>query len=185
MKKYIALALVLCPLALLAAEVVPVVAPAVEPVAEDILTKHSVIGFLLALVVYPVLQWLKSWIDNKGAQVVVDELKKVQAKINENSLVGQIAADDALFAIVENAIPEVIHELSDTLKNDLKDGKLNAVDWKDFAARVWAKIEPQVKGGANDYLKQSSFADGKVLAELVIKRFFSKQKAAAAGVIAK
>lgn len=177
MRRLIAL-LCLMPVAAIAAEA----APAAGGVT-DAVTKEGVIAFLIGVVGVGIVKWLAGWINGKGVELVQAELKKLQEKLNENSVLSQIQADDALIEIAEHAIPEVLAEITDTLKNDLKDGKLDKVDWADLGKRLWAKIEPQVRGGVNDYLKTSSFQDGQTLAAMVLKRFFAHQKASAEGVI--
>jgi hypothetical protein len=130
------------------------------------------------------LQWVAKWLDSKGSDFVIAELRKLQAKANENSVVGQIAADDAVEGILEKCIPDVIHTLDATVQQDLADGKIDKADWIGIGQKLWATAKPQVQGGVNDYLKNSSFKDAEVLAMAVAKRFFTKQKLAQAGVIA-
>lgn len=141
-------------------------------------------GLLLSgIVLTKIVGWLADWMEGKGQQWVHDRLEALQAKLNENSLLGQIQADDACTKIVENSIPLLFDELSETLKNDLKDGKLDKVEWQYIGGRLWEKVKPQIEGGKNDYLKNSSFADGKALAAWVAERWFKKQKAVKAGVV--
>jgi hypothetical protein len=124
-------------------------------------------------------QWAGKWFDDKGAEFVKAELQKLGEKLNQNSILSQIQADDACIKIVENALTVVIPTLGKEVAALLSDGKITAEERKAILATIWAEAEPQIKGGANDYLKQSSFADAKVLVELVIKRFFAKKKAEA------
>lgn len=122
------------------------------------------------------LGWVAEWINGKGQKFVEERLTKLQEKLNSNEVLAQIAADDAVINIVKDAIPEVFAELSDTVKKDLADGKFDKVSWDDIGTRLWQKVKPHVEGGKSDYLKNSSFSDGKVLATYVAKKFFSKKK---------
>jgi len=151
-------------------------------VVENLGWAHVAVGLGGGLLIM-LLQWAAKWLDSKGSDFVIAELRKVQAKINENSLMGQIQADDAVEAILEKCIPSVIATLDATLQKDLADGKLDKADWIGIGMKVWAAAKPQIEGGAHDYLKASSFKDAEVLAMIVAKRFFTKQKLAKDGVI--
>jgi hypothetical protein len=129
--------------------------------------------------------WLASWINGKGAEIVHEKLSAISAQMNQNSLLGQIKADDAIIAILERAIPTVLASIPTELAEALKDGKVTAAEFQSIAAHLWAEASPQIVGGANDYLKESSFSDGKVVAEMVFKRFFAKQTAQARGFTVK
>jgi hypothetical protein len=139
--------------------------------------------FLAGGVGFKIVKWASQWLDTKGVEFVTKELQQLQKKLNENSMLGQTQADDALIGIAEHALPEVMHELSSTLQKDLADGRIDTADWKDIGKRIWVKIEPQVRGGANDYLKNSSFQDGEALATMVAKRFFALQSAQKKGLV--
>ncbi len=130
-----------------------------------------------------VLAWVAGWIEGHGATFVKAELDKVQTKLNENSILGQISADDAVIGILEDAIPEVLHEATTDVTTALADGKIDSVEWKDIGAKLWAKARSHIQGGANDYLLHSSFQDGTAIAAIVAKRFFIKQKLQKDGVI--
>lgn len=136
---------------------------------------HLALG-LGGMLVMRLLQWGAKWFDDKGAEFVKAELVKLQEKLNQNSILSQIQADDACVKIVENAVMVVVPTLTQQTQAALADGKITAEERKAILEKVWAEAEPQIKGGANDYLKQSSFADAKVLVELVIRRFFAKKK---------
>jgi hypothetical protein len=101
---------------------------------------------------------------------------ELQKKLNENSVLAQIKADEAVVKIMEDTIPEVVLEIADTLQKDLADGKFDKVNWADLGSRIWDKAKPQIVGGANDYLKTSSFEDGRTVAAWVVKRFFAKKQ---------
>jgi len=120
--------------------------------------------------------WLSEWINGKGQKFIDERLVKLQEKLNSNEVLAQIAADDAVVNIVREAIPEVMAELAATVKKDLADGHFDKVDWDSIGARLWEKVRPHVEGGKADYLKNSSFSDGKVLATYVAKKFFNKKK---------
>lgn len=124
--------------------------------------------------------WIATWFDGKGAEWIKAELEKLQAKMNQNSVLSQIQADDACVKILESVIPLVLKDAADDVKAAVASGDFKTIPWKVIAEHAWALAEPQIKGGANDYLKQSSFADGKVLAEMVMKKYFAKKQVDAA-----
>ncbi len=121
------------------------------------------------------IQWIADFFSGSGQTKILSLLTLAQKKANENSVLSQLQIDDALINIVKGAVPEVINTLAENVKRDLKDGKLNKAEYEGLVGRVWDAAKPQVIGGANDYLKQSSWNDGKEVAGLVIKRFFSKK----------
>ncbi len=129
------------------------------------------------------LNWLASWLDGKGAVFIHNELEQLRTKMNENSLLSQIHADDALVDILEATIPVVLHDFDDTMHQTLAQGNIGAVNWINFGKKLWNEVLPQVKGGVNDYLKNSSFSDGEALAAYIAKRFFVTQKMSAKGLI--
>jgi hypothetical protein len=108
------------------AEAAAAAATAVEP---SVVNTHTIISFLIAIIGVRIVQWAADLFTSKGEEFVHAKLDALQAKLNENSLLGQIAADDAVTAILQDAIPTVIHELSETAKKDLEDGKFDKVDW--------------------------------------------------------
>ncbi len=130
-----------------------------------------------------VIAWISGWLDGQGAAFVGKELEKLREKSNSNSVLSQIQADDAVVSILESTIPDVLHEATDNIKADLADGKIDSVEWKDIGAKLWAKSKEHIQGGANDYLKNSSFSDGAAIAAIIAKRFFTKQKAQKDGLI--
>ena len=129
------------------------------------------------------VKWVAGWLEGKGANWVKAELDAVQKKMNENSILGQISADDAAINILKQVIPLAIHNASDDLQTRIASGKLTSGDIKQIATDVWTHAEDQIRGGVNDYLKNSSFQDGQVLAETVVKRFFANQSAVQQGLI--
>lgn len=140
--------------------------------------------WLLGVVALAILRWVSGWLTGeKAAAFVKDELEKLRTKINENSVLSQLHCDDACIDILESVIPEVLSEVNDATQQALAAGNLSAVDWAALAKQAWAKAKPQITGGANDYLKNSSFGDGEVLAQMVIQRFFKTQVAQAKGLI--
>jgi len=151
---------------------------------DGVFSWQSVALILGGLVGAKVFAWFASWIDGKGAAFIKDELTKLQEKLNQNSVLSQIHADDAVIGILEDTIPDVLHEATDDIKAALADGKIDAVEWKDIGAKLWGKAKDHIQGGANDYLKNSSFEDGAAIAAIVAKRFFVKQKLQKDGVIA-
>ncbi len=132
---------------------------------------------------FGVLKWVTGWLDGRGSAFIIAQLEVLKKKSNENSVLAQIAADDAIINIFEMVIPDVLHRLDEHVKADLADGDIDVVDWVKFGASLWASTQEQITGGANDYLKNSSWNDGKKLAEIVAKRFFITQKLSADGLI--
>ena len=138
---------------------------------------------MIGMLVMKALSWISSWFDSKGQGWIDERLTKIQDKANENSILSQVKADDAIFDIMRQSIPEVVNELTDTVKADLKDGKLDKVNWEDIGARLWSRVKPHVVGGKNDYLANSSFSDGKVAATWVASKIFNKEKAKKDGLV--
>ncbi len=129
------------------------------------------------------LKYVSNYLDTGAGTFVKEELQKLQSKINENSVMSQIAADDAVIDILEGCIPLALHELNEETQAALIDGKITASEWSLIGSKVWNHAKDQIVGGANDYLKNSSWKDGQVIAELVVKKFFTSQKMAAKGLI--
>ena len=165
-----------------AAEAAAKVVEVIDPVSPDGWWKGTAL-VVIGMMLMKGLGWLSEWIDGKGKQFIDEKLGKLQDKVNENSVLAQVQADDAVFKIIRDAIPEVVNELVVTAKQDLKDGKLDKVDWEDIGKRLWARTKPHIIGGKNDYLANSSFNDGKVLASWVAKKVFNKDKAKKEGLV--
>lgn len=127
--------------------------------------------------------FIAEWLNTKGSEFVHDELEKLREKLNSNSILGQIAADDAVIDILESAIPDVLHEATDDVRTALADGKIDSVEWKDIGNKLWSKTKDHIQGGTHDYLEASSFEDGVAIATKVAKQFFTTQKAQADGLI--
>lgn len=144
---------------------------------------HWVALILVGTVARPVVEWLSGWIDGKGAKFVKDELTKVQAKLNENTLLGQIHADDAVIGVLQSVIPEVLHDLTEATKTAIQNGQLHTVDWKAMGVQIWDKAKPQIVAGEHDYLEHSSFEDGATIAAVIAERFFKTQKAQKDGLL--
>jgi len=132
---------------------------------------------------YKALSWISSWLKDSGKEWIAERFEKLQDLINKNSIMAQIQADEAVMKILEAAIPEVLAEIADTAKKDLQDGKFGKEDWDGLGTRLWEISKPHIYGGKNDYLKESSFEDGRVLAAMVMKKFFNKKKAKKEGLI--
>jgi len=128
------------------------------------------------MILMKLFAWISGWVNGKGAEIVHERLTELQSKINQNTVAGQIQADDAIINILQNTIPLVIAELTKDVTEAMKDGKITDEEWKEIASKLWEAAKPQIVGGANDYLENSSFSDGKVVAEMVFKRFFARQK---------
>ncbi len=142
----------------------------------DWLNTNGLGTLILGVILVPLLKWGTTWLDGKGVSLLKTELEKLKEKSNATTVLSQIAADDAIIEIVEAAIPEVVFELSSEIQAHISNGKLEAINWNDFGERLWKKIEPQIKGGANDYLKNSSFTDGKALVMMIAQRFFKTEQ---------
>ena len=137
---------------------------------------------LLGALGFKGIMWVSAWLDGKGKLWIDERLAQLQEKVNQSGIMGQIQADDAVFKIMRDTIPEVLGELAETAKKDLIDGKLDKANWDDIGSRLWQRTQPHVTGGANDYLAQSSFNDGKAVAIWVAKKFFAKKKAKEEGL---
>jgi len=122
------------------------------------------------------LQWLADFASGGGTAKLVALLKQVMDASNNTSVGANLQADDAALKIVQECIPIVMTELSETVKKDIEDGKLDAEEWTDIHGRLWQKAKPQIIGGATDYLKLSSFHDAKFLVETAWDRWFAKKK---------
>jgi hypothetical protein len=149
-------------------------APAVESTGFD---WKTVATFLFGVVGMKVVSYLADLLNGKGAEYVSAKLEALQEKLNENSLLGQIQADDAITRILEDAIPTIFDTLTETAKQDLADGKFDKADWSGIGAKLWDEVKDHIVGGKNDYLENSSFNDGKAIAMWVIQNWFKKKKA--------
>jgi hypothetical protein len=149
----------------------------------DVGTNAGWVWALIGVVGAQVIGWVASWLNGKGKTWFSDEFTKLQAKLNEVSVLSQVKADDAVLKILADAIPDVLVELTDTAKRDLRDGKFDKIEWDGIGKRLWEKAKPHIEGGKNDYLANSSFADGQAVARMVIEKFFNKQQAATEGLV--
>ncbi len=148
----------------------------------NFITTHWV-GLSVGALSVTALGWVMRFLDTKGAQYAHDELEKLRAKSNSNSVLGQIAADDAVISILEDSIPLVLNDLDTATQQAIAGGSITAVDWKQFGSNLWDVAKFHVEGGINDYLAHSSYDDGKTIAELIAKRFFVTQKMQQAGLV--
>lgn len=146
------------------------------------LVDHWVIILTSGVVTFGLTK-LVGWADSKGIQFLIAEMEKLRALSNSNSVLSQLQCDDALIDLCEQIIPESIHEADDAVKTALAAGDIHKVDWTALGKDIWGKAKGHVEGGANDYLKNSSFKDGEVLAAMIAKRFFVTQKVASQGLI--
>lgn len=158
----------------LAAEVVNSATTAINAEPSGIL--YMIVAFLMGGVLLKAVQWVAGWFDGKGKEWIAERFAKLEERLDQNSVLSQIQADNAVLEIIKNCIPEVILELGENIKNDLKDGKFDKVDWDGIGARLWERAKPHIVGGKNDYLKNSSFSDGKAVAALVVSKFFKAKK---------
>jgi len=136
-----------------------------------------IIAFLMGGVLLKAIQWVAGWMDGKGKEWIADRFSKFEEKLDQNSVLSQIQADNAVLDIIKNSIPEVFLELTETLQKDIKDGKFDKVNWEGIGGRLWERTKPHIVGGKNDYLKNSSFDDGKAVAAMVVEKFFKAKKA--------
>ncbi|NDQ57339.1 MAG: hypothetical protein GZ088_09740 [Acidipila sp.] len=155
----------------------------------DLFTLHNIgialtgaFGLLLGQQVF-------AWLNTNGVAMVNAKLEGFRSELNQSKifggLLGQINADDACIGIIEACIPDIIVTLSADVQVMLKNGTLtDATQWRAMAHALWAKAEGQIIGGAHDYLEHSSFEDGIVLAENLLRRFFAKQQIVNLGVVA-
>lgn len=131
-----------------------------------------------------VISWLSSYLTGaKAVAFVHEKIDQLTKKINENSILSQIHADDAVTSILESVLMEVLHDADDEIKTAIASGDISSINWKQFGQDVWAKAQLQIKGGANDYLKSSSFQDGAAIAAMIAERFFKKQAVQNAGLV--
>ena len=147
-------------------------------------TETHAMAMLSLLVTMGLGKWIQRFLTgDMAAAFVKGELEKFRADLHSNSVTSQIKADDAIVDILEATIPEVLHDMGDEIGVAIQSGNLSSVDWKTFGKALWAKVEPQVVGGVNDYLKNSSFQDGETLAAQIAARFFKTQAVVAKGLI--
>lgn len=145
------------------------------PEAGDASTWKLIAVGLFGALLAKVVSWVASWFDGKGAQFVQARLAKFEEKVDATSVGAQIQADNALFDIAQKAIPEVMSTLSETVKKDLADGKFDKVEWQDIGSKLWDATKDQIQGGVNDYVKHSSFEDGKVAMAWIAKKLFHQK----------
>jgi len=127
------------------------------------------------VVVQRLFAWVSDWLHGKGEAFIKKELEDMRVKLNATALGGQIKADDAVIDALEAAIPELLTKLNDGLKNALLDGTIKSEEIKLLAASLWDCAKQHIQGGAFNYLKESSFADGAVVAEMVLRRWLGKK----------
>ena len=123
------------------------------------------------------------WLENDSIAFIKSELESLRAKINENPVASQLAIDDAIINTLQSYLPEVIHGLDETIKKELQVGKISSLDWKELGASLWAKARAEIETGTVNYMRESGEADGKIIAEIVAKKFFMKQAALQQGTI--
>ena len=140
-------------------------------------TLQLIIAFLTGGVLLKAVQWVAGWLDGKGKEWIADKFGKLEERLDQNSVLSQIQADNAVLDIIKNSLPEVILELGETVQKDLQDGKFDKVDWEGIGGRLWERTKPHIVGGKNDYLKNSSFEDGKAVAAMIAEKFFKAKKA--------
>lgn len=121
-------------------------------------------------------EWLLGLL-GKASPWVVSQIKNLEAKVDQTGVGAQLQADNAVFDALEKAIPELIAVLPGEVSKRLEDGKITTEEWKTLAAGLWEAAKPQLEGGLHDYLKKSSFDDGKAVALMVLRRFTGKKKA--------
>ena len=120
--------------------------------------------------------WFAKFIDNKAAAWISRKLSSLEDKIEGTTIGAQVEADNALFAALDSAIPAALLALPEAIKVALADGKLGLEDLKVIALAIWEAAQPHITGGAHDYLKKSSFEDGRAVALMIFKRWMAKRK---------
>lgn len=151
-------------------------APVVTASPEETFSWKTIATFLLGIVGAKLGGWVADFLGGRAKEYIGDKIAALQEKLNENSLLGQIEADDAITRILEDAIPTVFDTLSENVKKDLADGKFDKIEWSGIGAKLWDEVKDQIVGGKNDYLANSSFDDGKAIATWVIQNWFKKKK---------
>lgn len=136
----------------------------------------AVLWGLVGAAVLRGIQWLADFATKGGQKKLIDLLAEALKKSNDTAIGSQIQADDAIVKTLENMIPVVLDTLSENLKNDLKNGKIDKDQWERIYALTWAKAKPVIVGGTNDYLKNSSWNDGLVVAKFVWEKWIAKKK---------
>jgi hypothetical protein len=134
--------------------------------------------FLGGIVFTKAAGWLAKWLQNAGAELVVDKLAKFNERLNKNEVMAQIHADDAVLGALEAAVPVAFNAAGEGIKAAAMDGKISIEELKIIAKNAWEAAKPHIQGGAHDYLKNSSFSDGEVAAKYVLDRWLAKRKAA-------
>lgn len=154
------------------------VGEAAKTVAENSVSLDwkAVLWGLAGAAILRMIQWFADFATQGGQKKLVDLLGEALKKSNDTAVGAQIQADDAMVKILESVIPIIMNSLSENLKNDLKNGKLDKDQWDHIYALTWAKVQPVVVGGANDYLKKSSWTDGIVVAKFVWEKWLATKK---------
>lgn len=159
---------------------IPMLAEAVNVTTTGVTDSSSilqlVVSFLMGGALLKAVQWVAGWMDGKGKEWIAERFAKLEERLDQNSVLAQIQADNAVLDIIKDCIPEVMLELNETIQKDLQDGKFDRMDWDGIGARVWERAKPHIVGGKHDYLKNSSFNDGKVVAAMVVAKFFKAKK---------
>jgi hypothetical protein len=141
-------------------------------------------GVLAGGVLIKLAAFIATWMNDKGVQIVEAKLNDFGTKLNQNQLMGQIQADDAVVKILKDTLPIVVSKLTADVQADLVAGKMDGAAFKALISDVWAAAKPQITGGAMDYLQHSSFSDGLIVTENVVQHFVGTQKLNTAGVVA-
>lgn len=137
----------------------------------------ALLAFLSAAVLVPTAKKLLTLMTTKGFEWVETSLEHLRTEINNNEVAAQLQADDAIITILESYLPEVIHELDSTLQTEIKNGKFSSLDWNALGASLWAKGRAEIEVGYTNYMETSGEKDGKIIAALVSRKFFTKQAA--------
>ncbi len=137
----------------------------------------ALLAFIVTGVLVPSALKIVNLIETKGVEWVHTSLEHLRSQINSNEIAAQIQADDAIIDILEDYLPEVIHEMDGVIQNEISVGKFSSLDWTKLGEALWAKGRAEIETGTKNYMEASGEKDGKVIAALVARKFFTKQAA--------
>ncbi len=140
---------------------------------------HIVIVGVVAYAAKAVVDWMEA----HGTGYITQELERVRTECDSTSIGSQLAIDDAVIKLLESYIPEVIHDMDETIKVEISSGHIALLDWKVLGTSLWAKARAEFEASAVDYMRTSGEKDGAVLAAIVAKKFFMRQSALQKGLI--
>ncbi len=151
----------------------------------EFLSQHWIVvtAAVMAGVIIPSALKLITLVRTHGLEWIHAKLEYLRTEINKNELAAQVQADDAIITILQEFIPEVIHELDDTVQKEIQAGRFTSLDWNKLGEALWAKGRAEIETGVQNYMEKSGEKDGKIIAALVARKFFTKQAALQKGLI--